>query len=89
MKLVREESRNCLAIRPLLDHITLEALDECDYVALFGFRHLEPRQGRSGVSEENAPVALADLHAAVGQQHFSDPIVEGVSPRQRNSLVSK
>jgi len=25
-----------LAIRPLLDDITLEALDECDYVALFG-----------------------------------------------------
>src|ERR1700735_1411085 len=60
----------------LFDDIFLEALDECDYITLFGLRHLELRKGRSGVSEEHVPVALADLHAAVGQQHFSAPVVD-------------
>src|SRR5271154_548493 len=60
----------------LFDDIFLEALDECDYIALFGFRHLELRKSRSGVSEEHVPVALIDLHATVGQQHFSAPVVD-------------
>jgi hypothetical protein len=34
------------------------------------------RKGRSGVSEEHVPVALADIRAAVGQQHFSAPVVD-------------
>jgi hypothetical protein len=43
----------------LFDDIFLEALDECDYVALFGLRHLELRQGRSGVSEEKTFQSLS------------------------------
>src|SRR5271163_3973102 len=60
----------------LFDDIFLQALDECDYIALFGFRHLELRKSRSGVSEEHVPVALIDLHATVSQQHFSTPVVD-------------
>src|SRR5271156_1316396 len=60
----------------LFDDIFLQALDECDYIALFGLWHFELRKGRSGVSEEHVPVALADLHATVGQQHFSAPVVD-------------
>src|SRR5271156_1688929 len=52
-------------------------MDECDYVALFGLRHLELRQGRGGVSEKHVPVALTDLHAPVSHQHFSAPVVHG------------
>src|SRR5271168_760723 len=63
-------------LAPLFDDIFLEALDECDYIALFGLRHLEHRKGRSSVSEEHIPVALADLHATMGQQHFSAPVVD-------------
>jgi hypothetical protein len=53
----------------------LEALNECDNIALFGLWHLELRQSRRGVSEEHVPVALADLHAAVSQKHISPPVV--------------
>src|SRR5277367_112100 len=60
----------------LLDDIILKALDECDYIALFGFWHFELRKGGSGVSEKHVPVALADLHATMGQQHFSTPVVD-------------
>jgi len=37
-------------LAPLFDDIFLEALDECDYIALFGLRYPELRKGRSGVS---------------------------------------
>src|SRR5277367_2340570 len=72
--MTRNDSKSASNI--LFDDIFLEALDECDYIALFGFRHLELRKGRSGVSEEHVPVALADLHATVDQQHFSAPVVD-------------
>src|SRR5271170_5100644 len=54
------------ASNALFDDIFLQALDECDYVVLFGLRHLELRKGRSGVSEKHVPVALADPHATMG-----------------------
>src|SRR5271170_2862662 len=72
--MTRNDSKNASNI--LFDDIFLEALDECDYIALFGLRHLEHRKGRSSVSEEHIPVALADLHATMGQQHFSAPVVD-------------
>ena len=46
-----------------------ETLNKRDHVALFGLRHLELRQGRGGMTEEHIPVAIADAHASVDEQH--------------------
>jgi hypothetical protein len=53
----------------------LETLNKRDHVALFGLRHLELRQGRGGMTEEHAPVAIADAHASVDEQHVPTAIV--------------
>src|SRR5262249_12728753 len=50
-------------------------LDKRDYLALFGLGHLEPRQGRGGMTEEQVPVALTDAHASVGERHVPAPVV--------------
>jgi hypothetical protein len=52
-----------------------ETLNKRDYVALFGLRNLELRQGRGGMPEEHVPVALADTHASVGKHHVPAAIV--------------
>src|SRR5262245_7244397 len=59
----------------LLDDVRLETLDECDHVALLSLRHLELRQGRGGMAEENGPVDLADAHPLVSEQHVPATIV--------------
>ena len=46
-----------------------ETLNKRDHVALFGLRNLELRQGRGGMTEEHIPVAIADAHASVDEQH--------------------
>src|SRR5262245_37949897 len=59
----------------LFDDVLLEALDERDDLALLGLGHLELRHGRTGVPEEYLPVALADAHAAVREQHVPAAVV--------------
>ena len=44
-------ARRARSARRLLDDVSLEALDECDHVALLGLRHLELRQGGGGMAE--------------------------------------
>src|SRR2546426_5775172 len=59
----------------LLDDLFLETLDKRDHVALFGLGHLELREGRGGMTEEHAPIALADAHASVGEHHVPAAVV--------------
>jgi hypothetical protein len=42
---------------------------------LFGLGHLEFREGRGGMTEEHAPIALADAHASVAERHVPPAIV--------------
>jgi hypothetical protein len=49
----------------LFDDLFLETLDERNHLALFGVEHLELRKGRRGMTEENAPVALAGSYRSV------------------------
>src|SRR5213596_3937681 len=60
---------------PLFDDLLLETLDERDHVALFGLGYLELRQGRGGMTEEHVPVALADAHTPVDEQHVPAAVV--------------
>src|SRR5215470_11593036 len=62
---------------PLLDDLLLERLDERDDLPLLGVWHLELRQGRARVPEENAPVALADAHAPMAELHAAAAVVHG------------
>src|SRR5438552_12686091 len=59
----------------LFDDVLLETLDERDHVALFGLGYLELRQGRGGMAEEHVPVALADAHTPVDEQHVPAAVV--------------
>jgi hypothetical protein len=60
-----------------------ETLNKRDYVALFGLGNLELRQGRGGMTEEHIPVAIADAHASVDEQHIGPPALA-----QRKSMSS-
>src|SRR6266404_2671437 len=60
---------------PLLDDLLLETLDERGHLALLGLGHLQLRQGRAGVTEEDVPVTFADAHAAVAEQHVPAAVV--------------
>jgi hypothetical protein len=64
------------------------ALDKRDHVALLGLGHLELRQGRGGVPEEHAPIALADAHASVAERHVPAAVVHG-SARTRAEEVDQ
>src|SRR6266403_493072 len=60
---------------PLLDDLLLETLDERGHLALLGLGHLQLRQGRAGMTEEDVPVTLADAHAAVAERHVPAAVV--------------
>ena len=49
----------------LFDNLFLETLDQRYDLPPFGLRHLECREGCSGMTEEHAPIALADAHASM------------------------
>src|SRR5262249_20318460 len=68
-------ARRARSTRRLFDDVSLEALHECDNVALLGLRHLALRQGRRGMAEEYFPVALTDTHTSVSERHVPAAIV--------------
>src|SRR5437867_8244283 len=72
----------------LFDDVLLETLDERDHVALFGLGYLELRQGRGGMAEEHVPVALADAHTPVDEQHVPAAVVHR-SARARTEEVDQ
>src|SRR5438128_11935303 len=59
----------------LSNDLLLEALDKRDHVALFGLRHPELRQSGRCVTEEYAPVALADTHSPMAERHVPAAVV--------------
>src|SRR5437762_1632685 len=59
----------------LLDDVRLERLDERDHFPLFHLGHLQLRQGRGGMTEEDVPVALADPHASMAERHVPAGVV--------------
>ena len=55
---------------------------------VFGLGHLEPLQGRGGMTEEHVPVALADAHPSVGERHVPAAVVHR-SARDRAEEVNQ